>query len=217
LPVRLLAASRASDILEPDDGRIFRRFKGRGDPEREALVMKHVADHAFPVPRVLETRPDGLLLERIEGPTMFEDMKRRPWRLRRAARVLAELHRRLHAIPAPATLPAVGPGDAVLHLDLHPLNVLLAPRGPVVIDWTNARRGEPALDAALTYVIAATSGGRLGRLFARAFVAHFDPDHVARGLPAAVDFRLRDANVRDSEREAVRRLASRFIVHSPSR
>ncbi len=100
--------------------------------------MKHVAEHGFPVPRVLAVRADGLVMDRAEGPTMFEDVARRPWRLRHAATVLADLHGRLHSIPAPEELPSVGPGDAVLHLDLHPLNVILTPRGPVVIDWTNA-------------------------------------------------------------------------------
>ena len=44
-------------------------------------------------------------------------------------------------------------GDRLVHLDLHPLNVIMSPRGPVVIDWANAARGDPLLDVALTYVL----------------------------------------------------------------
>jgi aminoglycoside phosphotransferase (APT) family kinase protein len=62
---------------------------------------------------------------------------------------------RLHEVPFE--------GEWLLHLDLHSDNVLLSRRGPVVIDWTNARAGDPALDVALTWVIGATSGGLVGR------------------------------------------------------
>ena len=48
------------------------------------------------------------------------------------------------------------PGDALVHLDLHPMNVLLGPRGPVIIDWTNASRGAAAFDAGYTYVLMST-------------------------------------------------------------
>nr|WP_312870502.1 phosphotransferase [Streptomyces himalayensis] len=40
----------------------------------------------------------------------------------------------------------VVPGVRVLHLDLHPENVLLTQRGPVVIDWANSEEGHPDLD-----------------------------------------------------------------------
>ena len=80
-------------------------------------------------------RDEGLVLELVDGPTMLADLGRRPWRLARHARTLAELHARLHKVPYE--------GERLLHLDLHPDNVLLSARGPVVIDWTNARAGDP--------------------------------------------------------------------------
>ena len=93
------------------------------------------------------------------------------------ARTLAELHARLHAIPYG--------GERLLHLDFHPDNVLLSRRGPVVIDWSNARAGEPALDVAMTWVICATSGGVLGRVFTRLFLRHVDRSAARRELPEA--------------------------------
>jgi streptomycin 6-kinase len=207
--MKMIASGRASEILDLGDGRVLRRFKGHGDPEREALVMRHAASRGYPVPAVVEVTDDALILERIEGPTMLADLHRRPWRLPRHAVLLAELHQRLHEIAAPPDLRGAGPGDRLLHLDLHPDNVLLSPGGPVVIDWTNARRGDPVLDVALTWVIASTSGGPLGRLFLRWFLPRFDMSCVVRVLPAAAERRIADPNVTDRERRAVRLLVDR--------
>jgi streptomycin 6-kinase len=148
--MRLLASGRESDILDVGGGRVLRRYKQGGNPEHEALVMAHAQAHGFPVPRVLEVHPGELVLERMEGPNLVSDLARRPWRLRAHARLLTDLHRRLHRIEAPPGLEAASDGDALLQLDLHPENVLLTTSGPVVIDWTNARRGDPAFDVAYT-------------------------------------------------------------------
>jgi aminoglycoside phosphotransferase (APT) family kinase protein len=202
---RLIAAGRASEVFDLGDGRVLRRFKSGGDPEREALVMRHARAHGYPVPQVLEVTADALVLARIEGQTMAEAASAGRQSVEDHAAVLARLHEDLHEVDAPVGLQAVGHGDRLLHLDLHPANVILSPDGPVVIDWTNARRGEPAFDVALTWVIGATSQGlgRLGRTFISRFLAHFDRDEVLRALPAAVDFRLADANVSDEERQAI--------------
>jgi aminoglycoside phosphotransferase (APT) family kinase protein len=205
---RLIAAGRASEVFDLGDGRVLRRFKSGGDPEREALVMRHARAHGYPVPQVLEVTADALVLARIEGQTMAEAASAGRQSVEDHAAVLARLHEDLHEVDAPVGLQAVGHGDRLLHLDLHPANVILSPDGPVVIDWTNARRGEPAFDVALTWVIGATSQGlgRLGRTFISRFLAYFDRDELLRALPAAVDFRLADANVSDEERQAILRL-----------
>jgi streptomycin 6-kinase len=196
--VRVVAAGRASEIVALDDGRVLRRFKSGGHPAREATIMEHANAYGFPVPRVLEVQQHALVLERIDGPTMLADLRRRPWRSPRHARTLAELQGQLHEIPFE--------GGRLLHLDLHPDNVLLSTRGPVVIDWANARPGDPALDVALTWVIAATSGGVAGRLFARLFLRHVDRQAARRALPDAVAFRLDDPNVTEAERARAREL-----------
>ena len=198
----MLAEGRASEIFDLGGGRVLRRFKGVGRPAREAEVMTHARGHGFPVPEVLEVRDDALVLELVVGPTMLADLRRRPWRTAAHARMLAQLHARLHEIPFE--------GDRLLHLDFHPDNVLLSPHGPVVIDWTNARPGKPALDDALTWVICETSGGTLGRTFTRFFLRHLDRDAARRALPEAAECRLADPNVTDAERERVRRLLRRM-------
>ena len=208
--MKLIAAGRASEIFDLGDGRVLRRFRAGGDPTREALVMEHARGHGYPVPRVFDVDEGSLVLERIEGPTMLGALQRRPWTLPSHASLLADLHRRLHEIVAPGALRPAGPGDRLLHLDLHPENVILSPAGPRVVDWTNARRGDPALDVALTWVIAATSGGPSGRMFLRWFLRQFDRAELVRALPAAAGRRLADPNVTDRERRAVRRLVRRM-------
>ncbi|WP_260428757.1 phosphotransferase family protein [Micromonospora globispora] len=47
------------------------------------------------------------------------------------------------------------PETRILHLDLHPENVILTTAGPMVIDWANATEGPPELDVAMTAVILA--------------------------------------------------------------
>jgi aminoglycoside phosphotransferase (APT) family kinase protein len=170
--------------------------------------MEHALRHGFPVPRVLEVRADGLVLERIDGPSMWDDLRRRPWRARRHMQLLAELHAQLHRIDAPPGLASAGEGATLLHLDFHPGNVLLAAGGAVVIDWTNARRGDPALDVAMTWVICATSAGLVGRALVRSYLAQFDVRDVRRHLSAAAERRLADPHVDDAERTAIRRLIS---------
>lgn len=205
---RLIAAGRASEIFDLGDGSVLRRFKKGGNPQREALVMRHARLHGYAVPEVLEITPDALVLEKIDGPTMWDAVAAQPSTVPAHASVLAQLHRDLHEITAPDGLPAVGRDDRLLHLDLHPQNVILSPGGPIVIDWTNARGGAPAFDVALTWVIAATSGepGEAGRSFVRHFLQHFDRDELRRELRAAAEYRSADRNLRDEERRAVREL-----------
>jgi aminoglycoside phosphotransferase (APT) family kinase protein len=197
-PERVIAAGRASEILDLGRGRVLRRFKNGGDPEREAGVMAHARAHGFPVPEVLEVRDDALVLQRIDGPSMLRMLRTRPWRVGAYARMLAGLHSQLHEIPFK--------GERLLHVDLHPDNVLLARDGPVVIDWTNSRAGDPRFDVAMTWVICVTSGGPGERLFTRLFLRHAGRDEARHALADAAAYRLADVNVTDAERERVRRL-----------
>ena len=217
---RLIARGREADLIEHGDGRVLRRYRVPADAEREARTMEHARVHGFPVPAVHEVLgPRELVIERVDGPTMLTDMARRPWALRRHARLLAELHRRLHAVPVPDSLRApFGAGDALLHLDLHPENVILSPRGPVVIDWSSAARGDPALDVAMTWLLVGTSElpgnayrrllGAAGRnLFLATFLDALDRSTARGALPAAAIWRLQHATLTCGERAAIARVA----------
>lgn len=170
--------------------------------------MRHARERGYPAPEVLEVATDALVLERIDGPTMLQAVLADPTTLAEQARLLAELHDELHRIAAPEGLGSLGEGDSLLHLDLHPENVILSPAGPVVIDWTNARRGESLLDVVYTWVICATSTGvgQLGLDFVELFLERFDREEALRHLPLAAEHRLADVNVTDEERAAIRTL-----------
>jgi tRNA A-37 threonylcarbamoyl transferase component Bud32 len=171
--------------------------------------MRYVQGRGYPVPGVIDVTGPDLVLERIDGPTMLEDLRRRPWRFRAHAKTLARLHRELHAMPPPDFLR--GEGGAILHLDLHPENVMLARKRPVVIDWANAARGDPPLDVALTAVVLAGApvGPPLAWLrdwFVHAFLAEFAPAEWRFNLDSAIAYRRADGNVSDKERGGLTKL-----------
>jgi len=153
---RLLASGRDSDIFELGPGLVLRRNKVGRVIEHEARVMQHVAEHGYPVPRIHEVRAGGteIVMERLEGPTMLDAVARRPHTAFANMRLLADLHDQLHVVPVPDWLTRLDDdGEALLHLDLHPMNVMLTDRGPVVIDWANASIGHPLSDVGLTYAL----------------------------------------------------------------
>jgi aminoglycoside phosphotransferase (APT) family kinase protein len=180
----------------------------------EARTMAFVQEKGYPVPAIHEISDDGLdlVMERIDGVSMVEAIGKAPWTVRRQAATLAELHLQLHEIEAPDFLPtsSLGSGDKVLHLDLHPLNVMVGPKGPVVIDWPNARRGDPAVDVALAWVLMAAGeipgGGLKARLlaFGRAllvngFLSRFDRATVAGHLREVVEIKGQDPHMSKAE------------------
>jgi aminoglycoside phosphotransferase (APT) family kinase protein len=148
----LLASGRDADVFAIDAQRVLRRYRNGGDVGAEAMIMTYLAGFGFPVPTVYEAHGADLVMERLDGPTMLSALTDGDLGLTEAATLLAELHRSLHELP-----PRLGtdPAARVLHLDLHPDNVMLTPRGPVVIDWRNATEGPADLDVALSAVILA--------------------------------------------------------------
>jgi uncharacterized protein (TIGR02172 family) len=123
----------------------------------------------------------GVIYERISGPSLLRELVDHPARLRSVMRTLAEAHADLHQRTV-ANLPRVGEmlaqratsvaklteaqrravlralealpdADALCHGDYHPDNVLISPRGPLVIDWENAALGDPLADVARTLLL----------------------------------------------------------------
>lgn len=123
----------------------------------------------------------GLVFERVTGHSMLTELGTRPWRCVHFARQFAELHAKVHqqavselpslkerfesiiqgmdslpeevrtaALSKLLSLPEAG---MLCHLDFHPDQVMLTDSGPVVIDWMNARAGQPAADVAYTLIM----------------------------------------------------------------
>lgn len=213
--LELLAQGREADVYALDDTRVLRRYRDttHSDTLLEVKVMEYLAGQGYPVPKVYDATDTDLVLERLHGPTLMQAWEARPWRIGHYARELAALHDRLAAVPAPDWLPAPRgfderDGDAILHQDLHPLNVILTPdRGPVVFDWTNAAAGDPAFDLARTIVTIGTADLPLSpaiaarRLFLRTLRRACTADPAPRMADAA---RTKLGDPRRTEAEGAR-------------
>ncbi len=90
----LLASGRDSDIYECGPGTVLRRARNGRSLEREARVMEYVRARGYPVPEVHDLRCGGseLVMERVDGPHLLDAIGARPWKIRRMANVLADLH-----------------------------------------------------------------------------------------------------------------------------
>ena len=120
----------------------------------------------------------GIIFERVTGPTMLEFITRKPWLIAAIARQFAELHFKMHSQQAHhlssqgeklknrlENTPSISAetrhmlldllnnlptGTAICHGDFHPDNIIMSTRGPVIIDWADATRGNSLYDLART-------------------------------------------------------------------
>ena len=95
-------------------------------------------------------------------------------------------------------------GDRLCHGDFHPYNVLMSPRGPVVIDWNNAHTGNPLEDVARSTLILSgvpvsqPSYRSLIDQFNQAFLERYfqlrpgDPEQLVAWRPIVAAVRLSD-------------------------
>ena len=206
-----IAEGRDSEIFEHGPGKVIRVARDGRSLVSEAEIMRYVRSHGYPCPGVYDAGKGYLVMDRLEGPTMMDAVGNPPFPLRRSGHLLAELHERLHRIPAPLGLRSAPlPGDRLVHRDLHPLNVLMTPDGTMVIDWANASAGDPAFDVADTWTLFACANapatgldriivpiGR--RIMLSAFLGRVDKDAARRAIPAAVDHRRTDPNMTPAE------------------
>ena len=216
-------------MFDAGPGRVLRRYRNAAkSAEPEARIMVHARAHGVVVPEVFDASGPDLVMERVDGPTMANALLRRPWRLGAYARQLADVHRVVHAVPGPDWLPTpFGEGGALLHLDLHPENVLIVDGAPVVIDWPNAVTGPPEADVADTWLVLASARASVGKVlavlispaqarFAKRFraAAGLDLDAV---LPAVGERRNRDRNMSAAERARHRPPRRSLTTSRPAR
>ena len=154
--------------------------------EYEAQIARAVHAAGLPVPAVGEIveidNRLALVYERVDGPTMDQDLAKRPWKFFSSTRLLAQLHVDMHTSSITPDIPSqkqrlkqriqetdvlsddlkdavanklqqMPDGERLCHGDFHPQNVLMTRQGPVVIDWIDATRGSPAADAARSSII----------------------------------------------------------------
>jgi aminoglycoside phosphotransferase (APT) family kinase protein len=146
----------------------------------ERVAMEAAREAGIPVPGVLAAgevagRP-VLLIDWLPGETLLHAVHETPWRTWRFGYAFGQMQARIHQIPAPSGVfrpgrswidwaepdPEIayllrqhaGGEGMLLHLDCHPLNVLV--QGDIisgVLDWTNAADGDPRADVARTDAI----------------------------------------------------------------
>jgi tRNA A-37 threonylcarbamoyl transferase component Bud32 len=124
----------------------------------------------------------AIVFELVEGISMWEQMLMHPMDIRRLSRILADLQADVNSTSAPAGLPGLNDrllknierntvldpserkaalddladkpdDDKLCHFDMHPNNILMGPKGPIIIDWFDAAAGAPAADVARSSVL----------------------------------------------------------------
>jgi tRNA A-37 threonylcarbamoyl transferase component Bud32 len=183
----VIAQGATADVLVWDDGRVLKLFYERSPfHENELIASRAAAAADLPVPTVsnglieLDER-EGIVFERIDGPTLDRYLEAQPDRAVICGRELAELHARIHAeevqqilsyrdinrwavgnaehLPASTRdrifglLDRLPDGKALCHGDFHPNNVIKAPHGLVAIDWAVGSRCNPLADVARSWFI----------------------------------------------------------------
>jgi Ser/Thr protein kinase RdoA (MazF antagonist) len=123
----------------------------------------------------------GVVFDRVKAASFAQRMRDSPDIVPLYIEHLARLHLRVHTHAAPqlaslkvkltsdiaamklierprksallSGLAGMPDGDRLCHGDFHPMNVLGEPAQPVVIDWPDARRGDPAADVCRSYLL----------------------------------------------------------------
>ncbi len=184
-----LAAGRTAEIYPYGEERVLKLFFP-AIPEswidREVSIGRYIHEAQLPVPQVfgrLEVNDrEGVVYERIDGPSLLNQLARMPWKAVPYARLLANLHAQVHMISAPLgletqrewarggipntdklseelkasilhLLASMPDGNQLCHGDFHPGNIIISHRGPVIIDWMTASRGTMCGDVARTSII----------------------------------------------------------------
>ncbi|MEW2574201.1 aminoglycoside phosphotransferase family protein [Streptomyces sp. NPDC047070] len=211
----LLGSGRSADVFAIDDHWVLRRYRDGGDVTAETAVMAHLAEHGYPVPRLRDPVGAGggtaqrsdLVMQRLYGPSMLGALQQGTVTAEEAGAELAGLLHRLHMLPARGCAHSA---VRILHLDLHPDNVILTSARPVVIDWRNTEEGPPALDCGMSALILAqvaagnTAQAAPARAVLTSLLTHLAPaislaDTDSAHLAEARNRRAADPSMSESE------------------
>jgi uncharacterized protein (TIGR02172 family) len=184
-----IATGRTAEIYPFEDGKVLKLFFPtipQAWIEKEIDTGRYIQNAKLPVPKVFErvksNGREGVVYERIEGPTLLNELGKKPWKVVEYARLLANLHGQVHEVSAPANLEtqqewarggipetkklskdlqervlrlldSMPGGNQLCHGDFHPGNIIITQRGPVIIDWMTASKGTACGDVARTAII----------------------------------------------------------------
>ena len=185
-----IAHGRTADIYAWQEGYIVKLFHNwfeLEDIEFEARIARAIHASGLPVPTVgnviqINDR-NGLVYQRIDGETMLKKMITKPWNVFSYARLMAELHFKMHTSTIQADIPSqrkklnnkiryaetlpehlrakaldaletMPDCNRLCHGDFHPGNILMSEQGEIVIDWIDASNGNSLADVARTTILA---------------------------------------------------------------
>lgn len=153
---------------------VLRRASSSSLTDARLAAMAAAREAGLPAPELIGRARTGVdevvLLSWMPGESLHEVIGRATADARRWGARMGELQRRLHDVVAPSgalrveddphrpfvagrDVAGLPRGDRLLHLDWHPLNLLVdGARGEIsgIVDWDNARAGHPLLDLART-------------------------------------------------------------------
>src|SRR6516164_1138808 len=151
----------------------------------------------------------GIVFDRVKHASLAEQMRGDPTAMPHYLETLAALQARIHAQPASqfsslklrlaanivrvnvldeprkrvllTRLADMPEGDLLCHGDFHPINVLGEVSLPVVIDWPDACRGDPAADVCRSYLLLKLHAEEIAEPYLEAY-CHID-DAPESGRP----------------------------------
>jgi tRNA A-37 threonylcarbamoyl transferase component Bud32 len=179
-----------SDVHAWAPGQVVKLFKAgisRRVSRHEARMTRAVFAAGAPAPEVfdeviLEGR-DGIVLSRLDGPTLLQLSRSGAMTPAQTGEILAALYISVHRTPPPsgvyllhdfivgslrlsgdvvpkhiatgilALIDRLRPGDGLCHGDLHPGNVIMTADGPRIVDWANAVRAPTAFDLGRCHIV----------------------------------------------------------------
>jgi len=183
----LLAKASTADVYAWGVDHVLKLFHERTPWHANEVAATRVAHEArLPVPEVIDglievDEREGIVFERIDGPTMTGYIEDYPDKVECCAQQAAELHARIHSIEVtdlpPLTeilswsiqqavpidesarkavldvLNGLPAGGMLCHNDFYSNNIIVSLQGLMVIDWALGTHGSPLADLARTWLI----------------------------------------------------------------
>lgn len=180
-PQRLIAGGESAQLLDLGNGHVLKLFREGVSDEmiaRESGASSYAEGCGVPTATAIGQwvwdGRRGIVYPRLEGGTLMDWIRRKPfragWALDRMGAMHAAMHQKSGGAlrplkqvlatdishgPAPvalqraaiAYLNTLPEGHALIHGDFHLSNVMMTPQGMRVIDWSKAASGHPAADA----------------------------------------------------------------------
>ena len=178
-----IAEGATSEVFVWGENQVLKLYRDGFPPdeaEQEARRARAAASSGIPTPAVIavvtvEGR-QGVVFERVEGPTLLQTLLAHPDQCGVLAEEMAVLQAAMHSSTVSGlssqherlqrkirganglsesskerlltSLDRLPNDKALCHGDFHPNNIVLTERGPVLIDWVDATEGHPLADVA---------------------------------------------------------------------